>query len=137
MPTMTVSASRPLESPCALFIEPDRSLALLVRAILSQHSIDVLAAESPADAQDVWRAGRVQAIILDCDARAVNLRELLRLMEHDRLQVPVVVLSSFPPDIEEQLADARIHSFVRKPFDNDAFALLIRSLTEAPRPLIV
>lgn len=97
MPTMTVSASRPLESPCALFIEPDRSLALLVRAILSQHSIDVLAAESPADAQDVWRAGRVQAIILDCDARAVNLRELLRLMEHDRLQVPVVVLSSFPP----------------------------------------
>ncbi len=111
-----------------LMVEDDPMQALLLRRLLEQHGWDADVAPTGADAEDLFRHGSYDAVILEghlADGRGREVARRLRNVEGKDLRRPFLVLGQAPEgDLDEG---------VEKPIEPEKLLDLLEKLVGASR----
>ena len=120
-----------------LVVDDEKNIRRTLRMVLEGEGYEVLEAGGAAEARDVARAGRVDAVILDVMLGADSGLDLLEALKRGELggesdrDVPVIMISG-----QATLADAvratreGAFDFLEKPLDRDTLILRLRNALE-------
>jgi CheY-like chemotaxis protein len=127
--TVDVSAVR----QTILLVEDEPSVRLLVERILGKLGYDVLSADSPGRAEDLFAANadRIDLLLTDVVMPGCNGRELFERLAMEQPSLKVLFMSGYTDDaIIQSGVLATDVAFIQKPFTPDALAAKIRKVLD-------
>jgi CheY-like chemotaxis protein len=96
--------------PRILHVEDDLDFSSIIAAALSGRA-QIVRTDSVEQAQDCLRSGRLSLLLLDPGLPSGSGLELLRVLEREHLNIPVIVLSASELTVE---SSANIHAVLVK-----------------------
>jgi two-component system cell cycle sensor histidine kinase/response regulator CckA len=117
-----------------LLIDDDEGILEVLGLILKRRCFDVLTARNQQEAMAVWKQNQSNISFIVSD-RFLSLQEdssrLLTSFKKDCPEIPIVVMSGFPPDDESNLLSFPAHRYLTKPFQPFELFDTLASLTAA------
>ena len=124
-----IPAQKPVDEPCVLLAEDDRSLRRYLEVVLRRAGYDVVVAADGLEAMRVTLTTKVDVVVTDAIMPNLNGYELLRFLRSTShlSHIPIVLLSALeqkeaPP--EDQQADA----YLAKPISPEDLIACLDSL---------
>jgi DNA-binding NtrC family response regulator len=117
-----------------LVVDDEESIRKLIRCFL-QEDYDVLLAADGREAIACYElhAGRIAAVITDVRMPQVNGREFVEWLHRSRRQLPVIMMSGYPGEVEiGHLLRRREVAWLEKPFAVKALVAALKRMLEAP-----
>jgi PAS domain S-box-containing protein len=124
-------------SETILLVEDDEMFRDLLVEVLEGHGYTVLAAASPADAEEVlgWYEGRLDLLVTDLVMPGKSGYQLSRELRASHPDLKVILMSGYSDDtLEERIVAAGDQGLpvLRKPFSTKGFAHRVREVLDAP-----
>ena len=115
-----------------LVVDDDADIRLLLSTILTQQGLTVDQALDGQEALQLIAENRYAVVLLDLFMPVVDGFQVLRALGADEMQSPPVVLVVTGADRQsiERLNTNQIHGVVRKPFDPEELASLVKACAE-------
>ena len=115
--------------PRILLVEDDDAVRTVVRRILLREGYEVLDAPNGKEALSVARLGGFDAIVTDVVMPEMNGHDMVRALERENHDVPVLFISGHTDDqlARSGIADGR-HEFLAKPFTTEALVAKVQDL---------
>lgn len=115
-----------------LVIDRDAGNRKLLCTMIRERSFEVDEAANGSDAIEVLQQHRYSVVLLDLPTSRQNQHDVLRIIaELQQESVPVVIVVADPDEeIVESFASRHIHGIIRRPFDPEELATLVRACAE-------
>ena len=99
-----------------LYIDDEIDQCRLVGDFFTARGLDVMFAFSGSMAQEILRTHTPNLIFLDLRMPQMNGKEFLHFLTHQRITIPVFVITGYPEDITELEGEAfEVQGFFTKP----------------------
>lgn len=113
-----------------LLIDDNEELRDFLVATLNENAVDVVAAESPADATRLMAEERFDALVVDSvmdDTDGIALIQELRKTKNGR-GLPTLLMSNISTNLARRMAQNANCDFIAKPFSPTQFVEQVRAL---------
>jgi DNA-binding NtrC family response regulator len=128
---MDLNSKALMGGPTVLIVEDDPSLRLLCRVNLELEGLNVLEAETLAQAIALVRSEPIDVVLLDMHVGEDHGFDLLPYLRESRPDASVCLLSGTTENDPEQVEG--VHAFIRKPFElEDLTGTVQRLLAREP-----
>lgn len=117
-----------------LYIDDEMDQCRLVGDFFAARGIDVMFAFNGHMAQQVLQRHVPNLIFLDLRMPEMNGKQFLHYLTHQRITIPVFVITGYPEDIPELEEDAfEIHGFFTKPVKLDELFLQAKEMLKSSK----
>jgi len=118
-----------------LVVDDDMIIARFLTDALTAESYDVCLAEDGTRAYDFLRRPDCELVLLDIEMPQINGLELLMVMQHEKIAVPVIVMTGLHYIPEEEVRRfPNVVSFLRKPFTYRRLTSLVQDILGKKSP---
>ena len=123
-----------MPSKCALIVDDDRPIRGLLKSSFRRHGIECDEAEDGSVAIDRLREKQYHVILLDLMMPKVDGFEVIKFMEEERIETPVLVLSAAAQTHLKKVESPVVREVLRKPFDLNALTARVLEVCGLPVP---
>jgi CheY-like chemotaxis protein len=118
-----------------LVVDDDATVRRTAKAVLEQHGLNVLEADTGLGGVELFRANadRITLVLLDVTMPVVSGREALQRIEEIRRDVPVIMTSGYSEaDAMDRFRDRRVAAFLQKPYTASELLNKVRGTLQPP-----
>ena len=125
----TIAAQKPVDEPCVLLVEDDRSLRRYLEVVLRRAGYDVVVAAVGLEAMRVTLTTKVDVVVTDAIMPNLNGHELSRFLRNTSYlsHIPIVLLSALEQK-ESLPEDRQADAYLAKPISPEDLIACLDSL---------
>lgn len=117
-----------MSDKCALVVDDDRAIRRLLVTALGRVGVDLDEASDGAGAMERLHTKTYDVLLLDMMMPKMSGMEVLARMEHDDIDVPVIVLSAASEQYLGRVNSGKVIRIFRKPFDLDVLVAEVAAI---------
>ena len=111
-----------------LIVDDEPDICMLLEDDLAEAGYQIFSAHSGNEAYQIIKNQEIDAVLTDVRMPKVNGLLLAKFI-NSKSTVPIVMMSGYPiGDVEKELDDLKIHSFLTKPFDKNKVLTVLESV---------